>query len=77
MGTECRNESEYRFFLLRLWSEGDGAAAVWRCSLEDPATRARRGFDGIETLGSYLAALCRGDECGSGSRPPSEPGGAD
>lgn len=75
MGTERRSDSEYRFFLLRLWSEGDGAAAVWRCSLEDPTTRSRRGFDGIETLGTYLAALCRGGEPGAEGAPQPPPVG--
>lgn len=67
MGSEG-NEGDYRAFLLRLWCERDDRGAVWRCSLEDPATRERRGFDGVEALGSFLGGLCR--TAGSAVRQP-------
>lgn len=52
--------AQSRVFVLRLWreQEGDAAAAeVWRCSLENPATRQRRGFAGVEELTGYLTGL--------------------
>lgn len=57
MGSKAA-DGEYRSFLLRLWRERGESATVWRCSLEDAGSRARRGFDGLESLASYLAELC-------------------
>lgn len=61
MRDRLAEENSYRFYLLRLWSERHDGRAVWRCSLEEPATAARRGFDGLESLGSHLAAVCGGE----------------
>jgi hypothetical protein len=44
---------DYKAFVLRLWRDG-GARSAWRCSLEDPATHQRRGFEDVEALASYL-----------------------
>ena len=51
-------------FLLRLWRESGATPAIWRCSLEDPATRDRRGFDGVESLASFLTDVCTDTEPG-------------
>jgi hypothetical protein len=50
------NSSHQRTFLLRVWRE-PGAPQPLRCSLEDPQTRQRRGFDSIEGLTAFLASL--------------------
>ena len=47
---------EYRTFLLRIWRESDDARAC-RCSLEDPETGQRRGFDSVEGLLNFLTVL--------------------
>jgi len=47
---------EYRAFVLRLWREPD-AGQRYRCSLEDPGTGERRGFESVEGLLAFLAAL--------------------
>jgi hypothetical protein len=47
-------------YLLRLWFEADrpdGPAGVWRFSLEEPHTGARRGFSDFEALVAFLAGL--------------------
>jgi len=52
-------QSSYRVYVLRSWQEGyasSGTPSVWRFSLEDPATRQRRGFADLESLMSFLAA---------------------
>jgi hypothetical protein len=54
MTTPSRSAEEYRAFLLRLWCDEEQQAPAWRCSLEDTATRQRRGFEDIEALASYL-----------------------
>ncbi len=49
--------ADYRTFLLRVWHEAGSAERVWRCSLEDPRTHARRGFEDIVALSAFLARL--------------------
>lgn len=44
---------DYKAFVLRLWWDG-GTQGAWRCSLEDPATHQRRGFEDVDALASYL-----------------------
>ncbi|MCI0475684.1 MAG: hypothetical protein L0Y55_05510 [Anaerolineales bacterium] len=53
------NLPRYRAFLLRLWQEQTASperAAIWHLSLEDPKTGQRRGFDGLESLLTFLRA---------------------
>jgi len=47
---------EYRAFVLRLWREPH-AGQRYRCSLEDSGTGQRRGFDSVDALLAFLAAL--------------------
>jgi hypothetical protein len=51
--------SSYRVYVLRSWHECypcSETPSVWRFSLEDPATRQRRGFADLESLMRFLAA---------------------
>ena len=57
---EQLERQDYKAFVLRLWRDAS-AQSAWRCSLEDPATHQRRGFEDVDALASYL-------------RAPSEPG---
>jgi len=44
-------------FVLRLWRDAplaDPGGGSWRVSLENPHTRHRRGFDGVEALAAFL-----------------------
>ncbi|MFI5180725.1 MAG: hypothetical protein ACHQPI_04990 [Thermoanaerobaculia bacterium] len=50
-------EPSERTLILRLWREGDAADAIWRCSVQDPASRQRRGFSDIPDLLSFLQSL--------------------
>ncbi|HQT93709.1 MAG: hypothetical protein B7Z68_01375 [Acidobacteria bacterium 21-70-11] len=43
--------------ILRLWREGEGSAAVWRCSVEDPSSKQRRGFATLTELLLFLQLL--------------------
>lgn len=45
--------SSYTIYLLRLWIESE-ADAVWRFSLEEPRTGARRGFATLDELVHFL-----------------------
>lgn len=50
--------TDYQVLLLRLWRERVASPdPVWRCSVEDPATRHRRGFDSVEELTIFLREL--------------------
>lgn len=44
----------YMAFLLRLWQERNAGEWVWRASLEDPHSNARKGFPDLERLCAYL-----------------------
>lgn len=55
--TEKGNANDARTFVLRLWAEDAGGRRRRRFSLEDPVTRARRGFASLRELGRYLADL--------------------
>jgi hypothetical protein len=44
----------YLSYLLRLWQESDGDAAIWRASLESPQTGERRGFANLASLVAFL-----------------------
>ena len=44
----------YLSYLLRLWQANSGGELVWRASLEDPHTGARRGFACLVELIAYL-----------------------
>ncbi len=52
-----QRDDRYRVFVLRLWSDRDGRGQRWRCSQEDPSTRHRRGFPGLDELMVYLGSL--------------------
>lgn len=43
---------DYFSYLLRMWRTGKESA--WRVSLEDPQTGERLGFNGLNTLFSFL-----------------------
>lgn len=52
------DKTDYQVYLLRLWREraaGEDAEAVWRFSLESPATHHRRGFESLEALVAFLS----------------------
>ena len=58
----------YCAWVLRCWEVPDDAPdapASWRCSLEDPGTRERRGFASLEALTAFLRA-----ELAAGCDPP-------
>ena len=60
----------YCAWVLRCWEvpgEAPGAPGSWRCSLEDPGTRERRGFASLEALTAFLRA-----ELAAGCDPPPE-----
>lgn len=45
----------YRAFVLRTWQESSqGAAGIWRYSLEDPHSGERYGFATIDALVEFL-----------------------
>jgi len=43
-----------RSYILRLWCADEPQAAEWHASLEDPSTRERFGFSGLEQLFAFL-----------------------
>ncbi len=45
---------EYLAYLLRLWKVSGAGSPAWRASLEDPHTRARKGFPDLESLFAFL-----------------------
>jgi hypothetical protein len=49
----------YLSYLLRLWQASSGGELVWRASLEDPHTGARRGFACLAELIAYLEGEMR------------------
>lgn len=50
---------EHEVYVLRVWFERDGAAAVWRASVKPPHEAPRRHFTRPETLLAYLQGrLC-------------------
>lgn len=61
----------YHSYLLRCWSEGPG---IWRFSVEDPHTGARRGFTTMAALVAFLdATLCaEGEAEGAASAAPTD-----
>ncbi len=65
--------------ILRLWREGEGGGAVWRCSVEDPSSQQRRGFGTLSELLPFLQLLTgspdlrRASDTGAGERKPLEP----
>ena len=44
----------YFSYLLRLWKVSGAGPPVWRASLENPHTRARKGFPDLESLFAFL-----------------------
>jgi hypothetical protein len=44
----------YHSYLLRIWQTGDDESCTWRASLEQPGTRARRGFASLDELFRFL-----------------------
>jgi hypothetical protein len=44
----------YLSYLPRLWQASSGGELVWRASLEDPHTGARRGFATLADLVAFL-----------------------
>ncbi len=58
----------YHSYLLRCWSDGPG---IWRFSVEDPHTAARRGFPTMAALVAFLDATLGAEE--DVGCPPSAP----
>ena len=59
----------YHSYLLRCWSDGPG---LWRFSVEDPHTGARRGFLTMAALVAFLDATLGAEgeaECDSSATP--------
>ena len=46
--------TQYRSYILRLWSTDPSVAAGWQASLEDPETGKRIGFANLEELFVFL-----------------------
>lgn len=63
--TDSTGDSPERALVLRLWREGEGNGAVWRCSVEDPRTKQRRGFPSLAELLSFLDLLTHRAESAS------------
>ena len=56
MTSETSNGRDGATLILRLWREGDDAEP-WRCSVEDPLSRQRRGFSSLAELVPFLQTL--------------------
>ena len=63
--------TQYRSYILRLWSTDRGEAAGWHASLEDPETGKRIGFASLEELFVFLMDLHHGSVCVPVSVAPS------
>ncbi len=52
------SNSQYQAYLLRIWRDDQRSKddSPWRFSLEDPHTGARRGFQDLELLMTFLRA---------------------
>jgi hypothetical protein len=63
----------YRAWVLRCWEAADEEAdrsPPWRFSLEDPHTRERRGFAGMDALVAFLRAELAPGCARSANDPP-------
>ncbi len=56
MTSESLRRRDGATLILRLWRDG-GDAEPWRCSVEDPLSRQRRGFSSLGELVPFLQAL--------------------
>ena len=60
-------QRRYLSYLVRLWQAHDGVDLIWRASLEDPRTGARRGFADLAQLFAFIEAQTSGnaqaDQC--------------
>ena len=54
-------QRRYLSYLVRLWQAHDGGALIWRASLEDSRTGARRGFAELARLFAFLEEQTSGD----------------
>lgn len=57
MASEDPDRADSRTLILRLWRDGSNADAPWRCSVEDPRSRHRRGFSTLAELVPFLQLL--------------------
>lgn len=48
----------YHTFILSLWAE-TGTEPLWRCSLENPHTGERRGFQSFDEIAAFLQGWTR------------------
>ncbi len=67
--SELGRPPRYHSYLLRCWSDGPG---LWRFSVEDPHTGARRGFLTMAALVAFLDATLGAEgeaECAPGATP--------
>ncbi len=62
---------EYFAYLLRLWKVSGPGPPVWRASLEDPHTSARKGFPDLESLFAFLEEQTGGSDWDERPRPHS------
>jgi hypothetical protein len=63
MDTHSPDKGVYHAYLLRIWSEpsqGSGPP-VWRFVLMDSQTRKQHGFQSLEALFDFLAALTQAE----------------
>lgn len=65
MAEETRSTSpqapKAQAFILRLWPERPGVRhvhVIWRVSLQDVTTQARRGFGSLDEFFDFLERLC-------------------
>jgi hypothetical protein len=49
-----QEQRDYLSYLMRLWREGGGEAAVWRASLKSSHTGEKVGFGSLEELCEFL-----------------------
>ena len=54
MANPVDRKKKYQSYLLRLWVEDVNGKQVWRISLENPFTGARRGFASRRDLCAFL-----------------------
>ena len=56
-----QNPTRSHSYILRLWCVDGPQTAEWHASLEDPSTKERFGFAGLEQLFAFLMELSERD----------------
>ena len=70
-----RHPIRSRSFILRLWRVDELQMGEWLASLEDPSTKERFGFSGLEQLFAFLMELSERDSGMSGGVSTNRKGG--